>query len=635
MTGNDFEEFLKKDISSQIDVFRNSSLDDKKFILLKLDPELRKNILTNISIDELKEFIIAVDFDKKIINLISNNLINSIFKSFTTDERDYKFKLLKSIDLNEDWFDSLLDSEKKDFIKSLSVKEIDDYIYYSKGNVRESIYQILGNNYIKDNISNMSFRSARVVIGMLESDIFRKESDIRVSEGAFNKHNKKDGENKNSMLDNMKKELDDMKNTLQVSKQAHEKNSTEFNQLIAEFSSKVAKLRSKIPRGEKSSFEKISKLSYAQSDLVRIVVQNGYISDEFFERVTVNLSDEDKAVFCEFKDKANAIMSGEKVFKEETKNDNKPSDKKVNFPKITKCEKIEKYRDVILNSTYYNSYDKNAFGWYFDPSVDDYVEGYDPLYDPLFNVSISDENRNNAMMVYESEYGKNVNGWYFDPSVDEYVEGYDPTLDPLFNKSLFKLVNINVKKNDNSKKDKPVVDDKKNDIKGDKKDSSQSRDIVIKLVNFLNNSKKFDVQFVDAGNLKSGNLTIDKSRPIIAISNKDKVIAMECIGFGNNRDKVMEEIKNYLDKSEEFGFSFDKQQIFLRAQTIEGESIISLTDQERKNVALYLYELKEKKEQLNDKGFTRIKSMGRINYQLIAIFIVILILIGIIFFIIQ
>ena len=251
MTGNDFEEFLKKDISSQIDVFRNSSLDDKKLILLKLDPELRKNILTNISIDELKEFIIAVDFDKKIINLISNNLINSIFKSFTTDERDYKFKLLKSIDLNEDWFDSLLDSEKKDFIKSLSVKEIDDYIYYSKGNVRESIYQILGNNYIKDNISNMSFRSARVVIGMLESDIFRKESDIRVSEGAFNKHNKKDGENKNSMLDNMKKELDDMKNTLQVSKQAHEKNSTEFNQLIAEFSSKVAKLRSKIPRGEK------------------------------------------------------------------------------------------------------------------------------------------------------------------------------------------------------------------------------------------------------------------------------------------------------------------------------------------------------------------------------------------------
>ena len=83
-------------------------------------------------------------------------------------------------------------------------------------------------------------------------------------------------------------------------------------------------------------------------------------------------------------------------------------------------------------------YGKNAFGWYFDPSTDEYVEGYDPLQDPLFQifdyyevVNVLDEDA--TMQNYRnSGYDKNAFGWYFDPSTDEYVEGYDPLKDPLF-----------------------------------------------------------------------------------------------------------------------------------------------------------------------------------------------------------
>ena len=58
---------------------------------------------------------------------------------------------------------------------------------------------------------------------------------------------------------------------------------------------------------------------------------------------------------------------------------------------------------------------------------------------PVKTTVISDEDKwaKEALQDYRnSGYGKNAFGWYFNPSIDEYDENYDPTKDPFFNKHL-------------------------------------------------------------------------------------------------------------------------------------------------------------------------------------------------------
>lgn len=115
---------------------------------------------------------------------------------------------------------------------------------------------------------------------------------------------------------------------------------------------------------------------------------------------------------------------------------------------------------VVLNEEetmkdYRNSgYDQNANGWYFSPSENEYVMGYNPINDPLFRIydyykKEYEIDKEKTMQNYRnSGYDQNANGWYFSPSEDEYIMGYDPLNDPLFQEKVEKWVLVGRGRND-------------------------------------------------------------------------------------------------------------------------------------------------------------------------------------------
>jgi len=116
------------------------------------------------------------------------------------------------------------------------------------------------------------------------------------------------------------------------------------------------------------------------------------------------------------------------VEKENTKTEEQPAQEVKN----------EASNDEVLINYSNSGYGKNAYGWYFNPNIDEYDESYDPHNDPLFN---KDLDRDEVLINYSnSGYGKNAYGWYFNPNIDEYDETYDPHNDPLFNKDIKKEI---------------------------------------------------------------------------------------------------------------------------------------------------------------------------------------------------
>jgi len=141
------------------------------------------------------------------------------------------------------------------------------------------------------------------------------------------------------------------------------------------------------------------------------------------------------------------------------------------FTKKNKKKKGEEKMKVITNTKtnrdplteYENSgYGKNAFGWYFNPYIDEYDENYDPTKDPLFG-GMEDKDLEAMENYYNSGYGKNSFGWYFNPNIDEYEENYNPVNDPLFNTtkvntiSETKQVEKNEKTNEEKQEQNTVV----------------------------------------------------------------------------------------------------------------------------------------------------------------------------------
>ena len=98
--------------------------------------------------------------------------------------------------------------------------------------------------------------------------------------------------------------------------------------------------------------------------------------------------------------------------------------------KLNKEATMQNYRN--------SGYSTNAYGWYFSPSHDDFIEGYNPLEDSDFQMfdvfekeQILDENA--TMQNYRnSGYSTNAYGWYFSPSHDDFIEGYNPLEDSDF-----------------------------------------------------------------------------------------------------------------------------------------------------------------------------------------------------------
>ena len=140
--------------------------------------------------------------------------------------------------------------------------------------------------------------------------------------------------------------------------------------------------------------------------------------------------------------------------------------------------------EAATMQNYRNSgYGQNVYGWYFDATADEYIEGYNPLEDDLYQayrvyeiVDILDKEA--TMQNYRnSGYGQNAYGWYFDATTDEYVEGYNPLDDDLYQvfKQERKFVGI---KNANELKDMNVIDktNDKNNTEDNGKDNPDDND---------------------------------------------------------------------------------------------------------------------------------------------------------------
>ena len=568
MSFGELSDFFSKSVDERLNIFNNFSSDEKK------------NFLEKMSFNELMDFISSVNYDKKIINYISSNKINRLFQLFPSDKRKDKFSFLKNLDNMDILFERLSLEEKREFLKSLSILEVDDFLYNASNTLRNSIYNALGPDYIRENISNFSLRSARIIISKLSSEISKKEIAVSNLENRLTslKKNKKNNNlitSISSSLTNMNESLNKSRELLNISVKGQKAHNDLINNEVSNFSKAVANIYGRISEDDVNRFKKTSRLMHAEEDLVRHLFQYGFISSKYFNIVVQNLSDEEKQVFRNFTDRANNIMMGKEKTSDTSKQDvvkddatkdddnnrdngmvdNDKQDKKIILPQLKNNISFEKHIEMATMDLYTAAgYGKNAFGWYFDPSVDDYMEDYNPLYDPLFNVFISEENRIKAMEEYNAAgYGKNSFGWYFDPSVDDYVEGYDPTLDSLFNKSVPKNINKISGTNNTSA------------LKDDENTYSQTNTkiTVEKLIELLNKyQKNFGVSFVSIDDLKNNHDFVNEGVPIIAVSQKEKQIFMEFVNWKKNEKDsfkikdVVEKIHYFMNKSEEFGVSF-------------------------------------------------------------------------------
>ena len=670
MSKDEIDLFLGKDISDQLLEFYEFSFEKKMDIFQYFDLEKKKTFLNQMSINELKKFIITTNFDSNIVNLVSFDKVKTIFESI--DNIEEKIFLLKNIQEQKSLFSLLSNNDKKNFLFSLSFSELEDFIYSDNISMRDAI-QVLGYDYIKTNVANISFRAARDVMAVVDADILKKESDIRVLEGKIEKlKNKKNNDNVFSSMTrelNIKKnDVNNLKELLGVSQESHKANRDKLTQEISNFSKICSQLRSSIPK-DNSNFRRISRLMSAEQDIVMHLSRFGIVSDSFFNNVTQNLSSEEKQVFLEFKNKVNSIMSGngkeenkeehkeenKEEHKEEKKEEEKKVSRKSSLPKMKDNVSFEKYIVDAVMEAYHNAgYGKNANGWYFDPSSDEYVEGYNPIYDSLFNAFIRSESRQAAMEAYRNAgYGKNAYGWYFDPSSNEYVEGYDPSLDSMFNLSILKHIN----QNENSKNNRPQNGEIKNssltyskgntdnviEKDGQNFDGKQSKtsETVKKIVNYLNqNQEKFGATFISSDDLKNADsVTIDE-KPIISLSEVDKKIFMEFVGWKNTKkdskkiDKTYDKIKSFIKNSKEFGVTFVDYSTFYSLPSLvsikEEQGIVSLTDEEKKvlqHSVIYQIKLEEQHKLDQNHGRSRVRvPNGNVSYQFIIGSIIIVVL---------
>ena len=650
MTKSEMEEFLKKDIEKQLEDFYSFSIDNKKDILKEFDLEDRKSFLNQMSLDELKKFIIEINFDKEYINLISSDRLKSIFGSFTMEEKANKFSFLKNVEHKDDLFAMLPLEEKREFLHSLSLEEVDQYFYYGSASLRNDMYQILGKDYFKKNVGEVSYRSARIVMGILEGEIYKKEADIRVLEGKIERL--KQEKNSDSLVASSSLELDKMKSSLkvsqevlEVSREKHKGNSDELNKAVSEFSKAVLQLRNKIPRDEEHH-KRIRYLVSAEMDIVRHLSRNGSISEEYFNHVTMYLNDEEKAVFHDFMIKGNAIMSGKKeeikAKPDEKKDDKVQEEKKDEEKKGTSFNDDIKKKAMEAYSS--SGYTRNALGWYFNPNTDEYDEDYNPVMDPLFNPLAKEDIKKKAMEAYSnSGYTRNAFGWYFNPSTNEYEEGYDPSLDPLFNKGVQVV-------SQETKKESVKPEEKKIEGQSEEKGKSDTRVTVQRLVDYLNQSKeKFGVTFVSADDLKKSDDLKLEGKPIVVISERDKRVFLEFVGWKKTKkdnkkiEDMYSKIKTFIGKSEELGVSFENTTRYFSPESIlkvkEEQGITSLTDEEKsqlKKSVIYQVDLEE--QQKMSQGYTRVKKApsGKVSYQvMIGIIVFVVLLIMLYFFIWQ
>ena len=636
MSTEEINEFLSKNINDQLLEFYDFPFEKQKEIFQHFDSEKKKSFLNQMLFSELKKFIIAINFDSDVINLLSPDTLKAVVKSFSSEDKQMRNQFLKNIKDQKDLFLSLSDSEKKDFFGSLSISELETIIYSNHIYVGD-VVQILGNDYLKNNASNMSYRFSKDVMAVLNADIFRKEGDIRVLEGNIENLKKKKNNDSvissmNSSLDVIKNDVNNLKETLRVSQESQKENHDKLAQEISNFSKECLQLRNAIPKDD-SSFRRISHLVTAEEDIVMHLYRFGFISDDYFNIVTKSLSSEEKQVFLEFMNKANSIMTGkiednhltdENAHKEENNHhEEKKEDKTNNLPKLKNNIQFEKHViDAAMEKYHQAGYHTNANGWYFDPSTDEYVEGYHPVNDPLFNSFIHDKNREAAMDAYRSAgYGTNANGWYFDPNADEYVEGYDPTLDSTFNNSILKQPNQNKKHEDNTKSNH----------------QSNSSVIVQKMIDYLNqNQEKFGATFVSSDDLKNVDGISINGKPIISLSEVDKKILMEFVGWKKTKkdskqiDDVYKKIKSFMENSEEFGVNFTNFNTYYSLPSLisikEKQGITSLTDEEKEKLKhSVIYQVKLEEQQNLNQGHGR-SSHGNVNYLLVISLVVIAIL---------
>ena len=132
-----------------------------------------------------------------------------------------------------------------------------------------------------------------------------------------------------------------------------------------------------------------------------------------------------------------------------TNNDKKDVDKDIETPS-SNLETSKKYENVLdekaTMKNYENSgYGTNAYGWYFNPNLDEYDKSYNPLNDNLFrafNVYELVPELDEKATMQRYEFNQNTFGWYFNPWIDEYDENYSPLNDSSYQVFIDKKVNV-------------------------------------------------------------------------------------------------------------------------------------------------------------------------------------------------
>lgn len=350
----------------------------------------------------------------------------------------------------EDFGDNIVDAiweTSTTLAEELPQKKVDDNKIY---NLNKTIEERINN--INENIKRfdkiIQDYTSQKKIKLEELNISREKIEDKIKQATnqkeYDEYTKELKVIELGMVSLIEPSKNDLLNELRIYKDINnqlDKERNNIEKLISKYENDNLKIRIQINDLHKNN----AKLTEKYYKLVNNYEKNSDIIEKLkesrkkYEKLKNNLKNYEKETFKTEIDNKEIITNYDK--KDLNKEIDPPS---PNLKTNKKYEYVLDEKATMQN--YENSgYNTNAYGWYFNPNIDEYDKNYNPINDNLFRVFnvyelVPELDEKATMQRYE--FNQNTFGWYFNPWIDEYDENYSPLNDPSYQVFVDKKVNI-------------------------------------------------------------------------------------------------------------------------------------------------------------------------------------------------